>query len=229
MQVAVQSHKKWTFFRLLCTCKKFSSIFWQTDKLHFESSEGTPYDSLYWDPSPDRGVFFRLQMHERVGISLVEVYKRVEKYVIWTSKRGTKRLTDEFVALKSRENVPFLWLIYIYRTLKGMESCNQGMWKGYHLLMEGVRKGSLPYKHLFSTPSLPGPRLWVNVAKIIIKSDLKTVITKICLETTKSNLTFVSYCELQRPEVSFNCGVQRQQPLKTTYDDLFKYILSQWN
>ena len=47
-------------------------------------------------------------MHERVGISLVEVYKRVEKYVIWTSKRGTKGLTDEFVALKSRENVPFL-------------------------------------------------------------------------------------------------------------------------
>ena len=41
MQVAVQSHKKWTFFRLLCTCNKFS------------------YDGLNWDPSPERGVFPR--------------------------------------------------------------------------------------------------------------------------------------------------------------------------
>ena len=149
MQVAVQSHQKWTFFRLLCTCNKFS------------------YDGLYWDPSPERGVFFRRQIHKRVGISLVEVYKRVGTYVIWASKRGTKGLTDEFMALKSRENVPFPWLIYIYITLKGMVSSKQGMWKGYHLLMEGVRKGTLPYKHLFSTPSTPtGPRLWVNVAKI---------------------------------------------------------------
>ena len=104
-------------------------------------------------------------IYKRVGISLVEVYKRVGTHVIWASKRGTKGLTDEFMALKSRENVPFLWLIYIYITLKGMVSSKQGMWKGYHLLMEGVRKGSLPYKHLFSTPP-PGPRLWVNVAKI---------------------------------------------------------------
>ena len=109
MQVAVQSHKKWTFFRLLCTCNEFS------------------YDGLYWDPSPERGVFFRRQIHKRVGISLVEVYKRVGTHVIWASKRGTKGLTDEFMALKSRENVPFLSLIYIYITLKGMVSSKQGM------------------------------------------------------------------------------------------------------
>ena len=36
-----------------------------------------------------------------------------------------------------------------------MESSKKGMWKGYHLLIEGVRKGSLPYKHLLSTPSPP--------------------------------------------------------------------------
>ena len=47
-------------------------------------------------------------IYKRVGISLVEVYKRVGTHVIWASKRGTKGLTDEFMALKSRENVPFL-------------------------------------------------------------------------------------------------------------------------
>ena len=35
---------------------------------------------------PERGIFFRLQVYERLGISLVglvEVYKRVGKSVIW--------------------------------------------------------------------------------------------------------------------------------------------------
>ena len=34
-------------------------------------------DWLYEVASPERGIFFRLQLYERVGISLVEVYKRV--------------------------------------------------------------------------------------------------------------------------------------------------------
>ena len=40
---------------------------------------------------PKRGTFVvRLQVHERVGISLVEVYKRVVKSVIWVCKRAQK-------------------------------------------------------------------------------------------------------------------------------------------
>ena len=35
---------------------------------------GTPYDGLYGEALPQRGMFFRLQVYERVGISLVEVY-----------------------------------------------------------------------------------------------------------------------------------------------------------
>ena len=35
---------------------------------------GTPYDGLYREASPERGIFFRLQVYERGGISLVEVY-----------------------------------------------------------------------------------------------------------------------------------------------------------
>ena len=38
----------------------------------------------------ERGIFFRLQVYERVGISLVEVYKRVGKSVIWVCKRAQK-------------------------------------------------------------------------------------------------------------------------------------------
>ena len=34
--------------------------------------------------------FFRLQVYERVGISLLEVYKRVGNSVIWVSKRANR-------------------------------------------------------------------------------------------------------------------------------------------
>ena len=32
-----------------------------------------PYGALYGEAPPERGTFFRLQVHERVGISLVKV------------------------------------------------------------------------------------------------------------------------------------------------------------
>ena len=40
---------------------------------------GTPYNGLYRKDPPERGTFFRLQVYERVGISLVEVYEREGK------------------------------------------------------------------------------------------------------------------------------------------------------
>ena len=46
---------------------------------------GTPYNGLYGEAPFERGTFFRLQVYkhdERVGISQVEVYKRVGKSVI---------------------------------------------------------------------------------------------------------------------------------------------------
>ena len=49
---------------------------------------GTPYDGLYGEAPPERGTFFRIQIHGRVGISLVEVYKRVGKSVIWVCERA---------------------------------------------------------------------------------------------------------------------------------------------
>ena len=43
---------------------------------------GTPYNGLHGEAPPERGTFFRLQVYKRVGISQVEVYKRVKKSVI---------------------------------------------------------------------------------------------------------------------------------------------------
>ena len=46
--------------------------------------------SLCREAPPERGTFVRLQVYERVEISLVEVYERVGKSVIWVCKRTKK-------------------------------------------------------------------------------------------------------------------------------------------
>ena len=38
--------------------------------------EGTPYDGLHGEAFPERRIFFRLQVYQRLGILLLEVYKR---------------------------------------------------------------------------------------------------------------------------------------------------------
>ena len=42
---------------------------------------GTPYDGLYGEAPPERSTFFRLQVYERVGISLVKVYQRASALI----------------------------------------------------------------------------------------------------------------------------------------------------
>ena len=80
-------------------------------------------------------------------ILLVEVYERVGKYVIWVCERAL------------RANRWFLWLYEVEKTLyfcdwvlfkrlhlqqlKGLQSSKRSMWKGYHLSIEGIRKGYL--------------------------------------------------------------------------------------
>ena len=51
---------------------------------------GTPYDCLYREAPPERGIFFRLQVYEMEGILLVELYRRVGKSVIWVCERAQK-------------------------------------------------------------------------------------------------------------------------------------------
>ena len=58
------------------------------------------YDGLYGEALPKRGTFFRLQVYERVGILLVEVYERpVEKSVIWASEMAERAEQMNFIAL----------------------------------------------------------------------------------------------------------------------------------
>ena len=54
------------------------------------SPGGTPDDDLYREAPPERGTFFRLQVYERVGISLAEVCLNVGKSVIWVNERVQK-------------------------------------------------------------------------------------------------------------------------------------------
>ena len=46
--------------------------------------------SVCREAPPERRTFVRLQVYERVEISLVEVYERVGKSVIWVCKRTKK-------------------------------------------------------------------------------------------------------------------------------------------
>ena len=46
--------------------------------------------SLCREAPPERGTFVRLQVYERIEISLVEVYEREGKSVIWVCKRTKK-------------------------------------------------------------------------------------------------------------------------------------------
>ena len=49
-----------------------------------------PYDGLYGEAPAARGNFYRLQVYERMGISLLEIYIRVRKPVIWVCERAQR-------------------------------------------------------------------------------------------------------------------------------------------
>ena len=55
-----------------------------------DGKEGTAYDGLHCKALHKRGTLFRLQVYERVGISLVEVHDKVEKSLILVCKRVQK-------------------------------------------------------------------------------------------------------------------------------------------
>ena len=51
---------------------------------------GTPHNGLYGEAPPERDIFFRLQVYERVGNLPGEVYKKVEKSAIWVSEKAQR-------------------------------------------------------------------------------------------------------------------------------------------
>ena len=56
----------------------------------------TRYIGLYGEAPLEEGTFFRLQVYERVGILLVEVYEREGKSVIWVCERAQMGLQMKF-------------------------------------------------------------------------------------------------------------------------------------
>ena len=98
---------------------------------------GAPNYGLYGEALPERGIFFRLQVYERVSRNLSAIWvservQRANRWLLWLHKVD--------------KNVLFLWSIPIkmkvhLQQVKGMQSSKQGMWKGYHLSIEGTRKG----------------------------------------------------------------------------------------
>ena len=47
--------------------------------------------SVYGEALTERGTFFRVQIYEKVTISLVELYKRAGKLVNWVCKNATEK------------------------------------------------------------------------------------------------------------------------------------------
>ena len=69
-----------------------------------EGGGGTPYNGLYGEAPPERGIFFRLQVYKRVGTLLVEVYERAGKSVVPVCERA------------QRANRWILWLFNVEKT-----------------------------------------------------------------------------------------------------------------
>ena len=55
-------------------------------------TRGDPHNGLQREAPPKSGTFFRLLVYERVGISLVEVYERVAKYILSVCKKTQEGL-----------------------------------------------------------------------------------------------------------------------------------------
>ena len=98
--------------------KRSYTLFVQT--FHFlafyAGGRGTPYNGLYGEAPPERGIFFRLQVYKRAGISQVEVYERVGKSVISVCKKKSQMMN--FMAVKKVEKTLWFsdqWFIVIKR------------------------------------------------------------------------------------------------------------------
>ena len=77
---------------------------------------GTPYNALYGEAPPERGIFFKRQVYERVGILLVKVYEIGRKSVIWVCERvqSPAGLTDQFYGfIKLRKRSIFVTDSYL--------------------------------------------------------------------------------------------------------------------
>ena len=81
--MSVTTNLRWTVHPLL------SGMFLLPHYLPLGGGGGdTQYNGLYGEAPPERGTFFRLQVYEREGILLVEVYESVGSSVISVRKKA---------------------------------------------------------------------------------------------------------------------------------------------
>ena len=76
---------------------------------------GTTYNCLHGEAPPKRGIFFRPQVYERGGISLVEVYKKEGKFVFPSVNRA-KRADRRIYGCEKKCFVLFCFLFHILKT-----------------------------------------------------------------------------------------------------------------
>ena len=83
--------------------------------------------ALYKEAAPERGASFGLQVYERVGISLVEVYEREAK-ICHFSLEGLKALTDVFCGYEKVKKTSWFCDLFIdilktmhFQQLKGLQ------------------------------------------------------------------------------------------------------------
>ena len=94
-------------------------IYWEAVRVsanlqtHSPGEWGTSYNAMCGQAPPERGTFFRLQVHERVGISRIEVYERVGRSIIAVCKKAQKEFQMYFIALKKLGKFPS-FVIYSY-------------------------------------------------------------------------------------------------------------------
>ena len=84
---------------------------------------------------------------------LMEVYERVGKSVIWVCERA-QRANRWILCLHKIEKTFYIcdWKMTVHlQQLKGMQSSKQGMWKGYHLSIGGVKKGVPSWKMVYKS------------------------------------------------------------------------------
>ena len=117
--------------------------------------------SLLWPKRkapPEKGTLFGLRVHERVGISLVEVYKRVEKSVI-LSVKGAK-MANRRILLMWKETLTS-WCSDFF-ILKDAEFASVkrevNLWNGYYLSIERVREKNLFCQKWYTKRYAVGPQ-----------------------------------------------------------------------
>ena len=75
---------------------------------------------------PERGTFIRPQVCKLVGISLVEVYKRIRE-ICHFRRKDLKELIEEFMAVKKSRIFPGFTFVLHWQQLKGVHRSKLGM------------------------------------------------------------------------------------------------------